>query len=359
MHEEYERRLMRFSGQIERPRVDAYLFKRQADYLRFAGEEMRSTGGVFIPSRNVLAAFHDGQGRDTLRRTLQHEAFHQFAANSIAYPLPMWVNEGMAQYFEEGLWTGDGFVIGQVPPRRVRQLQSDIRAGRLIDFQKFMNVSPQEWSQALGTRYVTRGATQYNQAWAMVHFLINASDASGQPRFRSRFTYMLELINKGQDAQAAFTQSFSSNFDDFRDRFNEWAANLEPSVEATYIERQEVLADMLIAMHDKNQTFTSIRQFRDTVERTRLRIDYSRGQIRWSSGDDASLYFSKMDGTPFDEAELYLQPRRTSPLPDIVCKALPNTALRTRFYRTGNQLRHELLFEPIGQAPPAPSPRKR
>ena len=86
MHEEYARRLIRFGSESASTRVDAYLFARQSDYLQFAGEGMGSTGGVYMPGRNALAAFHDGQGRDSLRRTLQHEAFHQFAAKTISNP---------------------------------------------------------------------------------------------------------------------------------------------------------------------------------------------------------------------------------------------------------------------------------
>ena len=346
MHEEYTRRLMRFGDKSAAPRVDAYLFARQSDYLRLAGAPLRSTGGVFIPSRNALAAFHDEQGRDSLRRTLQHEAFHQFAANTIGHPLPMWLNEGMAQYYEEGLWTGDGFTIGQVPPRRVRQLQSDIRAGRLLDFSQFMKLTSDQWSSALGSRAVTRGATQYNQAWAMVHFLVNASDASGQPRFRALFIAMLQRIHEGVDPELAFSQQFSTNLKNFRERFDEWAISLEPTIEATYIERQEVLGDMLLAMYEHDRSFTSMAEFREAVRRARLRIDYSSGQIRWSSGDDTGLYFSKTDGSAFNTEELFLQARRGAPLPDIVCETLPNTTLRTRFYRSGTRILHEMLFEP-------------
>ena len=47
-------------------------------------------GGMFLPGRNLLAAFLEGQGRQQLRRTLQHEAFHQFAYNAISPDLPIW-----------------------------------------------------------------------------------------------------------------------------------------------------------------------------------------------------------------------------------------------------------------------------
>lgn len=350
MHEEYTRRLMRFEPSAEQTAADAYLFERQADYLQFTGPGMRSTGGVYIPSRNALAAFNMGQGRDSLRRTLQHEAFHQFAADTFKKtPLPMWLNEGMAQYFEEGLWTGNGFALGQVPPRRVRQLKADIRAKRLSSFQDFMALSGEQWSKALGTHSSTRGATQYNQAWAMVHFLVNDLEPSGQPKYRQRLVHLLELLKDGTPADKAFPQAFSANYDGFQARFLEWAAKLEPNPQATYIERQEVLADMLIALRKHGIVCNTIDAFRTAAARNQIEIQYSKGQIKWSTGKDTRLYFSRIDGQLLTSDQLFLQARRGAPLPDIVCRALPGTVLRTRFYRSGNDVEHEMLFEPAAQ----------
>src|SRR5438093_11038290 len=92
-------------------RFEVYLFRRRTGYLRFTGQDPKNTGGIFIPSRNLLAAFLEEQGRDGLWRTLQHEAFHQFALRAIGPQLPVWLNEGIAQIFEEGLWTGNEFNI--------------------------------------------------------------------------------------------------------------------------------------------------------------------------------------------------------------------------------------------------------
>ena len=48
--------------------------------------------------------------------TVQHEGFHQFAHVVIRGDLPIWVNEGLAEYFGEAVFTGDGFVSGVIPP---------------------------------------------------------------------------------------------------------------------------------------------------------------------------------------------------------------------------------------------------
>ena len=139
MYAEYSRRLSDFNVRDERRPVDVYLFNRKSDYTAFTGTQYLHTGGIFMPAKNQIAAYLEGQ-RDVLRRTLQHEAFHQFASKAIGANLPIWINEGMALLFEEAIWTGDGFLMNQVPPRLVRQLQSDVHNNNLLSFRVLINM---------------------------------------------------------------------------------------------------------------------------------------------------------------------------------------------------------------------------
>ncbi len=134
MFEEYSRRLVDFSPSDSDRLFNVYVFEHRDEYLDYTHHLFPNTGGIFIAGRS-LAAFLEGQGPDQLRRTLQHEAFHQFAYSAIGKNLPVWLNEGLAQVFEEGIYDGRVFRIGQVPPRRVRQLQYDVDHNKLIDFQ--------------------------------------------------------------------------------------------------------------------------------------------------------------------------------------------------------------------------------
>src|SRR5207247_722193 len=75
----------------------------------------------------------------------------------------------------------------------------------------------------------TAGGTQYNQAWAMVHFLVESRDSAGQPRFRSRLIQMLKIIHAGTPGDSAFNQAFSDNVKGFQDRFVEYVKALTPT----------------------------------------------------------------------------------------------------------------------------------
>ena len=342
MFEDYSRRLADFNPD-RRSKFEVYLFASRQDYLNFTNNKVPNTGGVFMPSRNTLAAFLEGQGRDTLRRTLQHEAFHQFAHSAIHPDLPPWLNEGLASVFEEGIFMGRTFSLGQVPPRRMRQLQADIEARRLVSFRKFMDYSLEDWSVAL-TEEGMRGAAQYNQAWAMCHFLIYAG-SPGEPIYRRRLLDLLNRLHDGQRSDRAFREAFSDNIDGFQQRFLEFARNLTPTPQASMIERQEILADMLIALDQRGERFDSIGDFRRAMSRNGYRMSYTKGDLRWQTSSDSDTYFENLDGTRLTSDELRFEIRNGAPLPDVVLRAPRQIKLRTRFHQAGSKIEHEVLID--------------
>lgn len=342
MYEEYERRLVDFKRPATARPFEVYLFERRADYLRLVGGDLRNTGGVFIPDRNLLAAFVETQGRDELRRTLQHEAFHQFAYTAIGESLPVWLNEGLAQVFEEGLWTGDQFWLGQVPPRRMRELQGDIKANRLVDFKRLLSMSDEQWGERRESSEAA-GAEEYNQAWAMTHFLIYAGEDEGAPWFRQRLIDLLKNVHKGEAGYDAFRHAFSDNVRGFHDRFVEWARVLKPSHAATLIERQDTLGDFLSNLRTEGHRFGDIAAFREAVIRAGYYLTYTWGRTE----SDPSIYFEDFDGKPLAHERLFFETKPGSSLPDLVCVATDKFRLRTRFFPAGRsgELEHETLIE--------------
>jgi hypothetical protein len=352
MHDAYSWRLRLFTrdGQ-EIPRFEVYLYRNQKDYLALTGNRMKHTGGVFMSGRNLLASFLQYQGRDTLRRTLQHEAFHQFAHSVISPNVPVWLNEGLAQVFEEAVWNGDNFSLEQIPPRRIRQLRQDLGAKRLVKFDTLMALSPTEWARRLEGDHML-GATQYNQAWAMVHFLINAKDEKGAFRYRQRLLKMLELLHEGQHADAAFRAAFGRNLEGFEKRFVEYARDLQPTGQATVMENQEVIADLLVELRKVGKNFDTIPALREDITRENYRMTYTRGALRWTTSDDIAVYFRNASDETFRTDELYLQPRRSAPIPDLVCRYSGDLQFRTRFYLEEGKVEHEVIVEQVKR--PAP-----
>lgn len=351
MYEAYAWRLRLFESKQELPRFEVYLFRNRKDYLKLTGQRMKQTGGVFMSGRNLLASFLEDQGRDTLRRTLQHEAFHQFAHLVISPDLPVWLNEGLAQVFEEAVWNGTNFTLEQVPPRRVRQLNDDLKNRRLVRFDVLMHMSPEEWARRLQEDR-GEGALQYNQSWAMVYFLINATDEHGGLRYRQRLLEMLKRLHDRENPVAAFEAAFGNNIDGFQKRFVEFARGMKPTGQATLMENQEVLADLLVELKRRGKTFDSIAALCEDAVQGRYRITYTRGSMTWSTDADVTTYFRDNAGHAFSGDELFFQARPDAPLQDLICRYSDAVQFRTRFYREGSKVEHEVLVEPAGRATP-------
>jgi hypothetical protein len=338
MYEEYRRRLSMFDVDNTNEKMEVYLFKKKADYLRFAGGGEDASSGKFIPGRNALVSYLQGQGRDEMRQTLQHEAFHQFAFHAISKGMPLWLNEGIAQVFEEAIWTGDGFLLGQVPPWRVRQLKNDMKDKVLIPFEELMAISHDRWRKALAGSGTRRASVQYNQSWAMVHFLIQAKDPGGDEKYRRRLIRMLQLMHEGKDGDAAFREAFSANVAGFQSLFVAYANTLEPTPEATMIERQEVLGDMLLSFTRHKWKIARLSEMRDAAAKTGFSMTYgNRHGMSWSTDRDVRVYFSDSHNRVLDDRDLYLDARPGAPLPDIVCHATDRLQLRTRFHRSTDE----------------------
>jgi hypothetical protein len=117
MAEEYYARTKDFSGAISQ-RMPFYLYKNAADFHALGVPQ--KSAGYFNPSSHELVAKADNLGPRTWH-VVQHEGFHQFAHFVIRGKIPAWLNEGLAEYFGEALFTGDSFVSGVIPQWRLER----------------------------------------------------------------------------------------------------------------------------------------------------------------------------------------------------------------------------------------------
>ncbi|MBV8782403.1 MAG: hypothetical protein JO353_13490, partial [Phycisphaerae bacterium] len=104
MAEEYHARTAGFAGNIAE-KLPFYLFKSADEYYAAGG--LPKSAGVFNGER--LMAMADPRIGKEIWHVVQHEGFHQFVHAVIGGEIPIWVNEGMAEYFGESIFTGDGF----------------------------------------------------------------------------------------------------------------------------------------------------------------------------------------------------------------------------------------------------------
>jgi hypothetical protein len=168
----------------------------------------------------------------------------------------------------------------------------------------------------------------------------------------ARLVTLLKALGKGQDAETAFRDSFGQNLETFRARFENYALALQPTPEASLIDRHDVLADLCAQLATQGKRYPSVLEFRKAVEVMKYRLRYTRGEVSWTA--EPATYFRDNAGVAFAPDQLYFEARKTAPLPDLVFNhPAYRIALRARFFKNGEKIEHEVLVEPARVPPTA------
>jgi tetratricopeptide (TPR) repeat protein len=191
------------------PRVSVVFFTRRGDYEALAPQE---TNGFVAPhlwldlerQPTILVA---GDAKESARRTFVHEEVHELMHRAFGNT-PMWLNEGLADYFSSLRIEGNLVVLGDVVPERA--IPPDLVPSALEVVRADRRVFSVEES---GTRTV---AEYYAGAWLLVHLLRNGPQA-----YRRRFDALADALNAGQTGVEAWNVAMKGILasrleDDFR-----------------------------------------------------------------------------------------------------------------------------------------------
>jgi len=244
--EEYNRRTSAFAGKINRT-LPFLLFAREEDYLAAGG--LPGSAGLYTGDR--LMAFV-GATRAAAWRTVQHEGFHQFVDAVIGGDLPVWVNEGLAEYFGEALFTGDGMVTGVIPPARLKRIKRGLKRREFLPFERFMTVARESWNARMS-------GGDYDQAWSMVHFLAHGDGG----RYDRAFNGFLRMVSQSRPWRLAWTKHFGDDIGAFEARWREYWLGLpdEPTAERYATAVVSVLTSFLARAVSQGQGFDSLEAF--------------------------------------------------------------------------------------------------
>ncbi len=290
MFEEYHQRTSAFSGEI-RTKLPFYLFKNAGEYHAAGGPP--ETGGVF--TGNALLAIAGDHANTRTWHVVQHEGFHQFAAAVIGGDIPVWVNEGLAEYFGEAVFTGDSFYTGGIPAMRLRRLKGEIspRDGAhsaLLSVPELMMMSHTAWNAKIS-------GLNYDQAWSMVYFLAHGEDGKYQKPFNA---FMIGLSNR-----KTWEKSWKDTFGDangFEEHWRKYWIDAPPDPTDALYARATVatLTSFLGRCAAQKQTFASFEEFSNAAETGSLKItraDWLPGSL--ISSALATVHLREKDGARY------------------------------------------------------------
>lgn len=155
------------------------------------------TGGFLAgQSANYVVLQSDvGEGAD---RVVFHELTHYFLRNTVA-GLPLWFNEGMAEYYSTFTTSGDNVNIGKAIPEHVAYL----RDGNTMPLPQLFAIDVHSPDYGEGRR---QGAF-YAESWALIHYLL-----AGNPERRPQLLEFLALLRAGKPVDDAFTTAFKAKY---------------------------------------------------------------------------------------------------------------------------------------------------
>ncbi|MEM1209991.1 MAG: DUF1570 domain-containing protein [Planctomycetota bacterium] len=289
---EFQRRFDGFRSRRS-DRMPLYLFAHQQQYIDFLdnlGIDATNSGGMFFvrPRASGLATWIDDQATSRVYRVLQHEGFHQFAWAYIGEDLPVWVNEGLAQYFEDAIFTGKRMRTGLADARRIDLVRDALETERAVDLEEIISMSGRTWSDTLAAD-PQRSSLLYAQSWSLVYYLIHGRDG----RYRNAFQRYLVLISDGQRSARAMREAFGvESLAGIERLWSEHARDHEPDPITSAAERLDFLGVALRYLHQNDEpipgTLDALREMLVARSFTVTRV--SHGLTVRLAADDPDLF---------------------------------------------------------------------
>jgi tetratricopeptide (TPR) repeat protein len=183
-------------------RADVLIFESEEGYFIYndytVGSRQEHTLGAFSPWHGQMALFEGVDVQETCR-VLSHEGFHQ-ALHSLTPEVPIWFNEGMAEYV--GAARVDKGVLVE---------RGGIQTGRLDNLRRAVGYGwqPPAFSriflESQADFYGADATLNYAQAWSMVRYFMDGEGGRWKPVMRD----YIRLLLAGESGKTAYQSTFA------------------------------------------------------------------------------------------------------------------------------------------------------
>ena len=219
------------------------LYKGQRTELeRYLGATKKERDKVIVAERENTAAFD--RATRQMFGALYHEAFHAYA-NSFVYPtrtmeqiragkgygeLPRWLNEGLAQLFEDPIIEAGELRIGHADALRLKQVQTYLTLKSptsemigLVPLAELLVSGKEQFVTAHINKKEITDRT-YLSAWALAYYLTFEKRLIGTKVLDE----YIAAVNTGTDAKKAFAKLVEVDLATFEKDWHEYLKRLQP-----------------------------------------------------------------------------------------------------------------------------------
>jgi len=261
---ELYQRLGRTKPVAQIQRMQCRFFTTEAAYKKAMGERAEGSQGLYTEA--VIGAYGPPDSLEKLLGVFRHEGTHQFVSQFIGNTCPVWLNEGLAVYYQHSTFKDGRLTVGQVPKYRVRVLKKSLEDGDLLPLQRLFAMSYNEWNAAVRAGS-PQARVQYTQAWSVVHFLSEAD----RGRYRTPMAQYMYYLARNREPEDAWRKTFGADLTGLQKRYHAYITSLQPTTEMTCRERMAILGKWIFRQyHRKKDAFRTIETFRDAAAAGKL-----------------------------------------------------------------------------------------
>lgn len=179
--------------------VRVYVFKDLASFRPYRGlvdDDYGGLAGYHVTGRDAEYITYYDESRGAPLEFAAHEYTHAVLARSLGV-LPVWVNEGLAEYFSTFEPKSRGAQIGRAIPQHIDWLRSHVLS---LEYILRLGGNNPDYEQG------ERRATIYAESWALVHSLILSPQRS-----EHRFDALLNELVRGTESVRALRKVYGPN----------------------------------------------------------------------------------------------------------------------------------------------------
>lgn len=176
-----------------------FVFDRKVRYRRYAGPRARSVGFFRPGLRANMIVLSNPPGRMDALTIGLHEYVHQLTRGGEQTTLPIWYDEGLAEFLSTARERDGMMIVGSIPRSRV----APFVGGAWLPFDRIISV------RGYGDLGRREAGSFYLQSWALVHYL-TLDRANGRSLKRDLARYVT-LTRLGVSADEAFEEAFGED----------------------------------------------------------------------------------------------------------------------------------------------------
>ncbi len=184
--------------ELDQVPIRVYIFKGRSSFRPFQPlyeGKPRDVAGYFLQGQDYHSiALDAGFGGDPLK-TIYHEYVH-FLTSRTPQPLPLWLTEGLAEFYSTFEVSGREVLLGAPIPYHAEYLQRK----SMLTLEQLFGVGHDSPDYNEGSKQ----GVFYAQSWALVHYLMMDDQASHRPQLMQ----WVNLLSEGADQQEAYHRAF-------------------------------------------------------------------------------------------------------------------------------------------------------